>query len=149
MFVHLSILLRMGTYTLYELRKRGCLFSFSYEFDLYGSIAYSMKTEYIFQHGVITPWSRQKEFLIQHSSFNSWKPAVKLDLGEMCKLGFYFLSAAYRCLYIYRFFTDGYVYAIRVEKTWMFVFIYLWICMVSIAYSMKTEYIFRQRSSLY
>ena len=26
----------MGTYTLYELRKRGCLFSFSYEFDLYG-----------------------------------------------------------------------------------------------------------------
>ena len=48
----------------------------------------------------------------------------------------------------------------RVEKTWMFVFIWLCICMVLIVYSPLTEvknqyttteneYIFRQRSSLY
>ena len=47
-----------------------------------------MQYTHMLKHGVITPWSRQKEFLIQHSSFNSRKPAVKLDLGEMCKLVF-------------------------------------------------------------
>jgi hypothetical protein len=53
------------------------------------------------KHGVITPWSRQNEFLIQHSSFISWKPAVILDLGEMCKLRFYFLSAVNTWLHIF------------------------------------------------
>jgi hypothetical protein len=42
-----------------------------------------------------------KEFLIQHSSFNSWKPTVKLDLGEMCKLRFYFLSTMNTWLHIF------------------------------------------------
>ena len=46
-------------------------------------------------------WSRQKEFSIQHSSFISWNPAVKLDLGEMCKLRFYFLSAVNTWLHIF------------------------------------------------
>jgi hypothetical protein len=49
----------------------------------------------------MTLWSREKEFLIQHSSFNSWKLAVKLDLGEMCKLRFYFLSAMNTWLHIF------------------------------------------------
>jgi hypothetical protein len=53
------------------------------------------------KHGVIIPWSRENEFLLQHSSFNSWKPVVKLHLGEMCKLHFYFLSAVNTWLHIF------------------------------------------------
>ena len=39
--------------------------------------------------------------LVVDQSFNSWKPAVKLDLGEMCKLCFYFFSAVNTWLHIF------------------------------------------------
>ena len=47
----------------------------------------------------------QREPCLRHlsvvdQSFNSWKLAVKLDLGEMCKLRLYFLSAMNTWLHI-------------------------------------------------
>ena len=67
-----------------------------------------MQTCWTHVHGmiIITPaWSGQKEFLFQHSSFNSWKLNGLLNsiLAKCVNYVYYFLSAVNTWLYIYIF----------------------------------------------
>ena len=94
-YIHINILqLKYITYlcTIYSSRDRSV----------------HMQTCWKHVHGVIiiTPaWSGQKEFLFQHSSFNSWKLNRLLNsiLVKCVNYVYYFLSAVNTWLHIYIF----------------------------------------------